>query len=73
MEFELQKEKHIFKIKMELYENITNVEEIVKKFLENDVLHIFLNPVYVFLHILTILFYIFLKDNLNKTHIVSFE
>ena len=55
MEFELQKNEHIFKIKMELYEKITNFEEIVKKFLENDILHLFLNPVYVFLQILTFL------------------
>ena len=47
MEFELEKGKNSFQVRMELYESIANIEEIVRKFNENDILHIFINPIYV--------------------------
>ena len=48
MEFDFQIDKHVVKIKMELYEKITNIDEIFRKFLENEIPHLFLDPTYVF-------------------------
>lgn len=47
MDFELHKDEHSFKIRMEIYENISNIEEIIRNFYQNDILHLFLNPIYV--------------------------
>ena len=48
MEFDFQIDKHVVKIKMELYEKISNIDEIFRKFLENEIPHLFLDPTYVF-------------------------
>ena len=52
MEFDFQIGKHVVKIKMELYQKISNIDEIFRKFLENDIPHLFLDPTYV-LHIIS--------------------
>lgn len=48
MEFEIKRNQKIFVVKFELFEKIQDLEEIVKHLLGNDILHLFLNPAYVF-------------------------
>jgi len=73
MEFEFQIGKHLLKIKMELYDKISNVDEIFRKFHENDIPHLFLDPSYVLIPFLFFSLINAFKDHLNKECASSFK